>query len=57
MYMLIIEDDEKASAQLKKGLAEANVFTDVANDGLLGLSLAQKKVQGKAPTVHHSPHP
>ncbi|MEI6704988.1 MAG: heavy metal response regulator transcription factor [Deltaproteobacteria bacterium] len=43
MYMLIIEDDEKASAQLKKGLAEANVFTDVANDGLLGLSLAQKK--------------
>jgi len=43
MYMLIIEDEEKAAAQLKKGLAEANVFTDVANDGLMGLSLAQKK--------------
>jgi two-component system copper resistance phosphate regulon response regulator CusR len=43
MYMLIIEDEEKASAQLKKGLVEANVFTDVANDGLVGLSLAQKK--------------
>lgn len=43
MYMLIIEDEEKASAQLKKGLAEANIFTDVANDGLQGLALAQKK--------------
>jgi two-component system copper resistance phosphate regulon response regulator CusR len=38
--MLIIEDEEKASAQLKKGLSEANIFTDVANDGLQGLSLA-----------------
>jgi two-component system copper resistance phosphate regulon response regulator CusR len=43
MYMLIIEDEEKATAQLKKGLAEANIFTDVAHDGLLGFSLAQKK--------------
>jgi len=41
--MLIIEDEEKAVAQLKKGLAEANVFTDVAHDGLQGLALAQKK--------------
>jgi two-component system copper resistance phosphate regulon response regulator CusR len=41
--MLIVEDEEKATAQLKKGLAEANVFTDVANDGLKGLSLAQSK--------------
>ncbi|MFZ4855991.1 MAG: heavy metal response regulator transcription factor [Desulfuromonadaceae bacterium] len=43
MYLLIIEDEEKATVQLKKGLAEANVFTDVANDGLQGLALAQKK--------------
>ena len=41
--MLIIEDEEKAAAQLKKGLAEANVFTDVVHDGLQGLALAQKK--------------
>jgi two-component system copper resistance phosphate regulon response regulator CusR len=43
MNMLIIEDEEKAAAQLQKGLAEANVFTDVACDGLQGLALAQKK--------------
>ncbi|HIJ86537.1 MAG TPA: heavy metal response regulator transcription factor [Desulfuromonadales bacterium] len=43
MYLLIIEDEEKATEQLKKGLAEANVFTDVANNGLQGLILAQKK--------------
>jgi two-component system copper resistance phosphate regulon response regulator CusR len=43
MYLLIIEDEEKATEQLKKGLAEANIFTDVANDGHQGLSLAQKK--------------
>ena len=43
MYMLIIEDEEKAAAQLKKGLAEANVFTDVAHNGLQGLALAKEK--------------
>lgn len=43
MNLLVIEDEEKAAAQLKKGLIEANIFTDVAHDGLLGLSLAQKK--------------
>ena len=42
MYMLIVEDEEKAAVHLKKGLAEANVLTDVANDGLQGLALAQK---------------
>jgi two-component system copper resistance phosphate regulon response regulator CusR len=43
MYLLVIEDEEKAAAQLTKGLIEANIFTDVAHDGLQGLSLAQKK--------------
>jgi two-component system copper resistance phosphate regulon response regulator CusR len=43
LYILIIEDEEKAAAQLKKGLAEANVFTDVAHDGLQGLALAKSK--------------
>lgn len=42
MYMLIVEDEVKATTQLKKGLAEANIFTDVADDGLQGLALAQK---------------
>ena len=43
MYILIIEDEEKATAHLKKGLIEANVFTDVAHDGQQGLALAQQK--------------
>jgi two-component system, OmpR family, copper resistance phosphate regulon response regulator CusR len=43
MYMLIIEDEEKAAAHLKKGLAEVNIVTDVAKDGLQGLALAQMK--------------
>ena len=42
MYMLIVEDEEKAAAHLKKGLAEANVLTDVAKDGQEGLALALK---------------
>ena len=41
--MLIIEDEEKAVEQLKKGLTQANVFTDVAYEGLKGLALAEKK--------------
>jgi two-component system copper resistance phosphate regulon response regulator CusR len=43
MYMLIIEDEEKAALQLKKGLGEVNVMADVAKDGLEGLALAQAK--------------
>jgi two-component system copper resistance phosphate regulon response regulator CusR len=43
MYMLIVEDEEKAALQLKKGLGEVNIVADVAKDGLQGLSLAQMK--------------
>jgi two-component system copper resistance phosphate regulon response regulator CusR len=43
MYILIVEDEEKAAAHLKKGLAEVNIVTDVAKDGLQGLALAQMK--------------
>ena len=40
MYMLIIEDEEKAATHLKRGLVEANVKTDVANNGIIGIELA-----------------
>ena len=43
MYLLIVEDEEKAAAHLKKGLSEVNIVTDVAKDGLQGLALAQTK--------------
>jgi len=43
MYILIVEDEAKAAAHLKKGLAEVNIVTDVAKDGLQGLALAQTK--------------
>ena len=43
MYILIVEDEEKAAVHLKKGLAEVNIITDVAKDGLQGLALAQMK--------------
>jgi len=43
MYILVVEDEEKAASQLKKGLGEVNIMTDVAKDGLQGLSLAQIK--------------
>ena len=43
MYVLIIEDEEKTAAQLKKGLAEANIVTESSNNGIQGLAVALKK--------------
>ena len=43
MYFLIIEDEEKAAAQLQKGLAEMSIMSDLATNGLEGLALATRK--------------
>lgn len=43
MYFLIVEDEEKAAAQLKKGLSEMSVMSDLTNNGLDAVALAQKK--------------
>lgn len=43
MYFLIVEDEEKAAAQLKKGLAEMSVMSDLTRNGLEAVALAQKK--------------
>jgi len=43
MNILIIEDEEKTAGQLKKGLAKANVFADVAKDGIRGLEYVQNR--------------
>ena len=40
MRILIIEDDKKTAAYLKKGLSENNFVADVADDGEDGLHLA-----------------
>jgi CheY-like chemotaxis protein len=40
MRILVIEDEEKTSAYLKKGLEESGYAVDVANDGADGLILA-----------------
>jgi len=43
MYFLIIEDEEKTASHLQKGLAEISVMSDLATNGLEGLSLASRK--------------
>jgi two-component system copper resistance phosphate regulon response regulator CusR len=43
MRILVIEDELKTSAYLKKGLEESGFSVDVANDGPQGLILAQEE--------------
>jgi two-component system, OmpR family, copper resistance phosphate regulon response regulator CusR len=43
MRILIIEDEEKTSADLKKGLEESGYLVDIAHDGAEGLILAQEE--------------
>jgi two-component system copper resistance phosphate regulon response regulator CusR len=43
MRILIIEDEEKTSAYLKKGLEESGYLVDIARDGAEGLILAQEE--------------
>jgi two-component system copper resistance phosphate regulon response regulator CusR len=43
MFVLIVEDEEKTSLHLKKGLAEVNIVADVVNNGLQGLAAARGK--------------
>ena len=43
MRILIIEDEKKTSAYLKKGLEESGYLVDVAHDGAEGLILAQEE--------------
>jgi two-component system copper resistance phosphate regulon response regulator CusR len=43
MRILIIEDELKTAAYLKKGLEESGYLVDVANDGAEGLILAQEE--------------
>lgn len=40
MRILIVEDEEKTSFNLKKGLAELNIVSDLVENGLEALSLA-----------------
>lgn len=43
MRILIVEDEEKTALQLKKGLSEINIVSDVSSNGLDGLAMALKK--------------
>ena len=43
MRILVIEDELKTSAYLKKGLEESGYLVDVATDGGSGLGLAQEE--------------
>jgi two-component system copper resistance phosphate regulon response regulator CusR len=43
MRILVIEDEPKTSAYLKKGLEESGYCVDVASDGAQGLLLAQEE--------------
>ena len=43
MYFLIIEDEEKVANHLQKGLAEISIMSDLATNGLEGISLASRK--------------
>ena len=42
MRILIVEDEEKTARHLRKGLAEINIVSDVAHNGIDGLALALK---------------
>jgi two-component system, OmpR family, copper resistance phosphate regulon response regulator CusR len=41
LRILVVEDDVKSAAYLKKGLSENNFVVDIANDGEAALNLAQ----------------
>src|SRR6476646_10157182 len=41
MKLLVVEDEEKSAAYLKKGLGEQGFVVDVARDGEAGLYLAK----------------
>ena len=41
MRILIVEDEPKAAAYLKKGLSESGFVVDTASEGNTGLSLAE----------------
>jgi two-component system copper resistance phosphate regulon response regulator CusR len=43
MRILIVEDEQKAGAYIKKGLEEAGYLVDVVRDGAEGLILAQEE--------------
>lgn len=43
MRVLIVEDEQKAGAYIKKGLEEAGYFVDVVGDGAEGLILAKEE--------------
>ncbi|MBJ6725719.1 heavy metal response regulator transcription factor [Geomesophilobacter sediminis] len=43
MYFLVVEDEERAAAQLQKGLSEVSVVSDVCSNGLDAVALALKK--------------
>ncbi|SAL60730.1 heavy metal response regulator transcription factor [Caballeronia telluris] len=43
MRILIVEDEQKAGAYIKKGLEEAGYLVDVVGDGAEGLILAQEE--------------
>ncbi len=43
MRILVVEDEPKTAAYLKKGLEESGYVVDVARDGLQGLSLSQEE--------------
>ncbi|UFS72764.1 heavy metal response regulator transcription factor [Geomonas sp. RF6] len=42
MRILIVEDEEKTALQLKRGLSELNITSDVSMNGLDALTLAEK---------------
>ncbi|AYG69710.1 MULTISPECIES: response regulator transcription factor [unclassified Rhizobium] len=44
MRLLVVEDDDRSAAYLKRGLSEAGHVVDVANDGELGLALAMELI-------------
>lgn len=43
MRILVIEDEPKTGAYLKKGFQESGLSVDVANDGAAGLALAKEE--------------
>lgn len=44
MRLLVVEDDDRSAAYLKRGLSESGHVVDVAGDGELGLVLAMELI-------------
>jgi len=44
MRLLVVEDDDRSAAYLKRGLSESGHVVDVASDGELGLALAMELI-------------